>query len=143
MCEQSDYVSVYICRVKKNVRGAKRRGRPTPMPKEKKMTILAHRLCSAARYNHRRKQKRLVKIIYTEGVGGLIGGSTREIIIKRRLSGMRNRLDDLNENVVQKRPATRDASRASHFYFAREGKPLKEVAMLGERMCNLHFDTTG
>jgi len=52
---------------------------------------------------------------YTEDVGGLIGGSTWEIIIKRWFSRMRNRLDDLNENVVQKRPATRDASRISTF----------------------------
>lgn len=39
--------------------------------------------------------------------------------------GMRNRLGDLNKKVVQKQP---DVFRCySHFYFAREREPLKEV----------------
>jgi hypothetical protein len=135
-----DYVNMHVRRVEKRTQRHIQIQRRKPIPTfKKKKWRSSHFVCVARRGIITAGSRNDSWGDYTGGVGGLIGGATREIIIKWWLS----RECEIGWMIWMRMLCKSGRPRATplarqHFYFAREGKPLKEVAMLGERMCNLH-----
>lgn len=71
-------------------------------------------------------------------MGGLIGGSTSGDNNEAMALGNAKSVGWFEWECCAKTAGHARRLSRQHFYFAREGKPLKEVVMLGERMCNLH-----